>query len=54
LGRTGKEKLFQVLEQKLPRLGFPKIQSVVVDQLLLELEPFGPADCANLGEDSLA
>jgi hypothetical protein len=54
LGRTGKQELLHVLKQKLPRFRLSKIQSVVVDQLLLELEPFRPAHRANLMESALA
>jgi len=37
------EKLFHIVEQKLLRFGLPQVQAVVVDELLLGLEPFTPA-----------
>mgnify|MGYP003693946057 CR=1 FL=1 len=43
-----KQELLHVREQELFRLGFANVQSVVVDQLLLGLEPLLPADIADL------
>src|SRR6185369_7068675 len=43
-----KQELLHVREQELLRLGFANVQSVVVDQLLLSLEPLLPADTADL------
>jgi hypothetical protein len=43
-----KEKLFHVLEQELLSLGLPEVEPVVIDELLLGLEPLCPADGANL------
>ena len=44
---SGKEKLFHVVEQELLSFWLPKVQAVVVDQLLLGFQPFGPAYAAN-------
>jgi hypothetical protein len=43
-----KQELLHVREQELLRLGLANVQSVVVDQLLLGLEPLLPADIADL------
>jgi hypothetical protein len=48
------EELFHVLEQELLSAGLPKVESVVVDQLLLSLQPFAPANTADLIEGSPA
>src|ERR687898_2264937 len=45
--RSGKEKLLHVVEQELLSFLLPKVQAVVVDQLLLSFQPFGPAHVAN-------
>jgi hypothetical protein len=42
------QKLVHVREQEIFRLLIPQIQRVVIDELLLGLEPFGPADIADL------
>lgn len=44
---------FEFGEQKRFRLGLSKVEPVVIDQLLLKLEPLTPADVANLVKDSL-
>jgi hypothetical protein len=54
LGARLEEKLLHVLEQELPGLRVPQIETVVVDELLLGLCPFGPADAADLLEDPAA
>src|SRR6185437_5602527 len=46
--RSGKEELLNVLEQELLGFGFAKVESIVVDELLLPLQPFGPAGCTDL------
>src|SRR5918994_7185994 len=45
--RSGKEELLHVVEQELLSFWHPKVQAVVVDQLLLGFQPFGPAYAAN-------
>ena len=46
--RSGKEELLHVLEQELLGFGLSKVESVVVDELLLHLQPFGPAGRTDL------
>src|SRR5262245_735791 len=53
-GRAGKEELLHLLQQEFPGVRLPQVQGVVVDQLLLVLEPFRPAHRADLLEDPLA
>jgi hypothetical protein len=53
LGRAGKEELIHLLQQELPRTGFPEVERVVIDQLLLELEPLRPAYRTDLVENPL-
>lgn len=42
------EELFHILEEKFLRLGIAKVERIVVDELLLRLEPLRPADVADL------
>src|ERR1041384_3047368 len=50
-GRAGSEELLHLLEEELTRFGLAQIERVMVDQLLLELEPFGPAYRADFAEE---
>src|SRR6185436_4187187 len=53
-GRGGEEELIELLVEEVLRLLLPQIEPVVVDQLLLELEPLRPTHTADLFLDSLA
>jgi len=52
--RLAEQKLLHILKQELLRLRVPQVQSVVVDELLLGLGPFRPADAAYLFEGPAA
>jgi hypothetical protein len=54
LGRGGKQALLEFPEEELLGALLSKVESVVVDELLLELEPLTPADIADLIENPLA
>jgi hypothetical protein len=43
-----KEKNFQVVEQKIVRVGIRNVQAEMIDELILFLQPFLPAGLANL------
>ena len=54
MGSGAEQELLHVPVKKVFRLLVPQIESVVVDELLLELEPFAPADPADLFERAAA
>jgi hypothetical protein len=48
------EEAFHIVHQKALRVGAGQIQSVVIDDARLRLQPFGPARLASFGSDFLA
>jgi Protein of unknown function (DUF3187) len=54
VGGHRKEKLLHLLKQELLSLRIPEVQPIVVDELLLHLEPFCPAGATDLLEGATA
>src|ERR1700687_1480940 len=54
LRRIAKKKALDVIEQKILRVRVSQIETIVIDDLRLFLEPAGPAGLANLRRESLS
>jgi hypothetical protein len=54
LGRAGEEVLLELGVEKVLRALIAQIEPVMVDQLLLQLQPFRPTDVADLVDQPMA